>query len=136
MIYLVIIGIIGLGLGVFSFFEQKLFLGLMLLSFVAVGVFGRLLFIFSGIMVSETSPAGQSEGLLGDIINLYAAIYNFMPSWAQLGLWVLPAAIVSGRLLTWTYYTAVPGGGVTHTEADKRAKTIANFSYKRNRHGR
>lgn len=136
MIYLALIFIIGLAMGVFSFFEQKLFLILMTMALIASFPFAWILPLFGYDMAPKTSPTGQSEGFFIDMLNLYRAIYDFMPEWGQLGLWVLPAAVVMGRLLTWVYYTANPDGFVTHTDADKRAKTIAHFSYKRDRHGR
>lgn len=122
---------VGLALGFFSFYHLELFLaGCVVVAF-ASGLVLRLLTLFSPIVASTLSPTGESQGYVLDYLNMLKTAFQLLPESAQLGLIMLPAIVIIGRVLTWAHYVLFPDHAFPLTEAERREATLQKFSFKR-----
>lgn len=95
MNYLVISGVLGVILGVFSVCRQRAFIGLLLLS-VPAGIF----FLQLGGPTFLVYGAAEAQGIKG-LWTILKKLFDLLPKDVQLGLVIFPAFFLAARLLAW-----------------------------------
>lgn len=131
MVYWFISILTGLALGFGSFYYQKLFLGVALALLSGLQLFVGLTIFLGRVSAREVRPTDASSGYVSDMLNLYRVMFELLPEGAQLGLCLLPVALVVGRALTWMHYTAFPDAALPLTDAERQHNTLSKFSLKR-----